>query len=95
MPLGNPLIRSVKQGIKRAHVEKGSQQRVRMPLAWGMLAGMQENVLSWGVGGRVMWTGLALSCCLMLRASELFAGKKGEYHSVCRFRKWGRSVLQI
>ena len=24
LPLGNPLIRSVKQGIKRAHVEKGT-----------------------------------------------------------------------
>ena len=41
MPLGNRLIRSVKQGIKRAHVEKGTQQRVKRPLAWGMLTRMQ------------------------------------------------------
>ena len=41
--LGNPLIRSIKQGIKRAHAEKGTQQRVRRPLTWGMLAGMQEK----------------------------------------------------
>ena len=26
MLLGNPLIKSVKQGIKRAHVEKGAQK---------------------------------------------------------------------
>ena len=44
MPLDNPLIRSGRQGIKRAHVEEGSQERVRRPLTWGMLTGMQENV---------------------------------------------------
>jgi len=87
VPLGNPFIRSVRQGIKRAHVEKGSQQRVRRPLTWGMLTGMQENVPSWGVGGRVMWIGLALSYFLMLRASELFAGKKGVYHKVYCLRR--------
>ena len=50
MPLGNLLIRSVRQGIKRAHVEKGTQQRVRRPFTSGMLTRMQERVLSWGVG---------------------------------------------
>ena len=44
MPLDNPLIRSGRQGIKRAHVEEGSQERVKRPLTWGMLTGMQENV---------------------------------------------------
>ena len=82
MPLGNPLIRSVKQGNKRAHVEKGTEQRMRRPLTWGMLTRMQESVPSWGVGGRVMSIGLALSYFLMLRASELFAGEKGEFHSI-------------
>ena len=84
MPLGNPLIRSVKQGIKRAHVEKGSQQRVRRLLTWQMLTGMQENIRPWGVGGRVMWISLALTYFPMLRASQLFAGKKGEYPTVYR-----------
>lgn len=87
LPLGNPLIRSVKQGIKRAHVEKGSQQRVRRPLTWGILTRMQESVPSWGVGGRVVWIGLALSYFLMLRASELFAGEKGEFHSIYCLRR--------
>ena len=32
LPLGNPLIRSVNQGIKTAHVEKGTQQSVITPL---------------------------------------------------------------
>ena len=35
LPRGNPLSKSVRQGIKRAHVEKGTQQRVRRPLTWG------------------------------------------------------------
>ena len=49
-PLGIPLIRSAKQGIKRAHVEKGTQQRVRRPFTWVMLTRMQESAPSWGVG---------------------------------------------
>ena len=73
MPLGNPLIRSVKQGIKRAHVEKCTQQRVRTPSTWGMLTRMQDSVPSCGVGGRVVWMGLALPF-FMFRASALFAG---------------------
>ena len=52
MPLGIPLIESVKQGTKRAHVEKGTQQRVRRPLTWGILTRMPESVPYWGVGGR-------------------------------------------
>ena len=80
LPLGNPLIRSVKQGIKRAHVEKGTQQRVRRPLTRGMLTNMQESIPSWGVGGRVVWVGLALSYFLMYGAAELFTGEKGEFH---------------
>ena len=44
LPLGNPLIKSVKQGIKRAHIEKGTQQRVRKSLTWGILTRMQESV---------------------------------------------------
>ena len=81
MPLGNPLIISVKQGINRAHVEKGTQQRVRTPLTWGILTRIQDSVPSWKVGGRVTWIGLALSYFLTLRASELFAGEEGEFHT--------------
>ena len=60
-PMNNPLIRSVTQGIKRAHAETGSQQRVRRPMTWGMLRGMQASIAPWGEGGRVLWIGLALS----------------------------------
>ena len=74
MPLGNPLIRSVRQATKGAHVEKGDQQRVRRPLTWGMLTRIQENVLSWEMAGKAMWIGLALSYFRMLRASEPFVG---------------------
>ena len=44
MPMSNPLIRSVRQGIKRAHVEMGSQQKVKRPWTWGVLTEMQEGV---------------------------------------------------
>ena len=32
VPMSNPLVGFVRQGIKRAHVEMGSQQKVRRPL---------------------------------------------------------------
>ena len=44
LPLGNPLIKSVKPGIERAHVEKSTQQRVRRSLTWGILTRTQESV---------------------------------------------------
>ena len=36
VPMSNPLIRSVRQAIKSAHIRMGNQQKVRRPLAWGM-----------------------------------------------------------
>ena len=82
MPMNNPLIRSVRQGIERAHVETGSQQRVRRPLTWGMLRGVQRSIASWGEGGRVLWISLALSFFFMLRTSELLAKERSVYHKV-------------
>ena len=54
-------IKAVKEGIKRAHVEGGSQQRIRRPLSWEMLEEMEEAAKEWGMGGRVAWIGLALT----------------------------------
>ena len=62
VPMGYPLIRSVSQGIKRAHVETGSQQRVRRPLTRRMFRGMQGSIASWVDRERVLWIGLPLSC---------------------------------
>ena len=59
--LGNSLIKSVKPGIKRAHVEKVTQQRARKPLTWGILTRMQESVPYWSTGVRVVWIGSTLS----------------------------------
>ena len=87
VPMSNPLIRSVRQGIKRAHVEMSRQQRVRRPLTRGMLTGMQGRVQAWGVGGRVLRIGLALPYLLMLRASELHAEGKGVLHRVYCLRR--------
>ena len=42
-----------------------------------ILTRVQESVPYWGVGGRVVWIGLAFSYFLMLQASELFAGERG------------------
>ena len=95
VPMSNPLIRSVRQGIKRGHVEMGSQQKMRRPLTWGMLTEMQESVQAWGVGGRMLWIGLALTYFLMLRASELFANGKalGVPQSIL-FEEGGCGALQ-
>ena len=41
---------------------------------------MQESSQAWGVGGRVIWIGLALSYFLKLRASELFVKEKVVFH---------------
>ena len=87
VPMSNPLIRSVGQGIKRAHVGMGSQQNVRRPLTWGVLTEMQESVQAWGIGGTVLWIGLALTNFLMLRTSELFAKGRGVFHKVYCLRR--------
>ena len=37
LPLSHFRVKAVKEGIKRAHVEGGTQQRMRRPLSWEML----------------------------------------------------------
>ena len=37
LPISHVRVKAVRRGIKRAHVESGSQQRVRRPLTWGKL----------------------------------------------------------
>lgn len=59
-PLGSPLVASVKRGVKGADVKKGTEQRVRKPLTWELTI-MHEIVPFRKAGGRVVWTGLALS----------------------------------
>ena len=86
-PLCNPLIKSMKQGIKRAHVDNGTQERARRPLMWGMLTRMQESFPYWEVGGGVVFIGLALPYFLTLRASELFTGEKGDFHNMYCLRR--------
>ena len=59
VPKGNPWIRSVRQGIKRAHIGMGSQQEVRRLLTRGMLTKMQKSVQAWGGkrAGVMDWSG--------------------------------------
>ena len=82
LPLKHFRIKAVKEGIKRSHVEGGYQQRVRRPLTWEMVKGMEEVAQSWGVGGRIAWIGLALTYLLLLRASELYAEDDGKVYAV-------------
>ena len=82
LPLNYFRIKAVKEGIKRVHVEGGTQQRMPRPLSWGMLKEMEEETKEWGVGWRVAWIGLALTYLLLLRASELFAEDDGRVHAL-------------
>ena len=82
LPLNHFRIKAVKEGIKRAHVEGGTQQRMRRPLSWEMLKGMEEAAKEWGMGGRVVWIRLVLTYLLLLRASELFAEDDGRVDAV-------------
>ena len=59
LTLNHFRIKAVKEGIKRAHVEGGTQQRIKRPLSWEMVKEMKEAAMEWGVGGRVAWIGLA------------------------------------
>ena len=87
LPVNHVRVRAVRQGIERALVESGSQQRLRRPLTWRMLAGMERGSQEWGMGSRVMWIGLALTYRLLLRASELFAEENGVFHELYCLRR--------
>ena len=70
MPVSHVRVKAVMQGAKRANIEGGSPQRLRRPSTWGMLAGMEGGSHQWGIGGRVVRIGLALTYLRLLRASE-------------------------
>lgn len=78
LPLDHFRIKAVRQGIKRAYVEVGNQPRLRRPLTWEPVKELERCAVDSGVGGRVMWMGLALSFILLLQASELLCGGCGE-----------------
>ena len=87
LPLNHFRIKTDREGIKRAHVEGGTQLRMRRPLSWEMLKEMEEATKEWGVGARVAWIGLPLTYLLLLRASELFAEDDGRLHAVYCLRR--------
>ena len=82
LPLNHYRIKAVKEGIQRAHVEGGTQQRVRRALSWEVFKGMEGVAKEWGVGERVASIGLALTYLLLLRASKLLAEDDGRVHTV-------------
>ena len=50
-------------------------------------SGVEESIGEWEVGGRTVYNGLALTCQLLLMASELFAEDGGKVQQVyCRSR---------
>ena len=87
LPLQHFRIQAVKKGVRRAYAEAGNQARVRRPLTWEMTRVMEESIGAWGVGGRIVWIGLALTYQLLLRASELFAEEGGKVHEVYCLRR--------
>ena len=86
MPLQHFRIKAVIKGIKRAHLGIGNQHRVRRSLTWEMIWVIEKGFGDWGVGERIVWTGLALTYQLQLRASELLAVEGGDVHEVCCLR---------
>ena len=48
MPIVHLRARVVRQGVKRVHVVSGNQQRLRRPLTWGILVGMDGAAKSEG-----------------------------------------------
>ena len=76
----------MKHGIKRAHVEKDTQQREKaVAVRYTDENAGQRPVLR--VRGRVECIGLAFPYFVFLRASELFALEKGDFHSIqCLWR---------
>ena len=60
------------------HVKKKAQ--VRLPLSWSLPSQGRQAPISMEDGGRVMWLGLAVSYCLLFRASQLWAYADAEVH---------------
>lgn len=79
----------MRQGIRRAHVEICNHPKLRRPLTWEVVKGLEGCAVVWGVGERVVWMGLALSFLLLLWASELFADDRGDVHAVYCLRRGG------
>ena len=48
LPIVHVRARVVRQGVKRVHVVSGNQQRLRRPLTWGILVGMDGAAKSEG-----------------------------------------------
>lgn len=69
-------------------MKKVNQQRVKRRLARAMPRGMQEeSVPMLGLGGRVLWVGLALPYSLVLRAVYMSARDYEAFHKVyCLWR---------
>ena len=87
LPLQHFRIQAVKKGIRRAHAEAENHARVRRPLTWEIISVVEESIGEWGVGGRIVWIGLALTYQLLLRASDLFAEEGGKVHEVYCLRR--------
>ena len=74
-------MKAVREGIQSAHVGAGSQQRVRKPRMSELIEALDVHTIEWEVEDiRTVWIGLALSHLLMLRASKLFVGDRGDFH---------------
>ena len=92
LPTSAPLIKRALNGVARSHVAAGTPKRVRRPISWDTLLEGQCLAPSWGQGGRVLWTCLALGYFFVARSDEIFASATGVVHSP---RRPGWSIPSI
>ena len=86
LSLGNQIGKTMNQeGTRR----EGCGAEIEQPTEVGYADENAREHSLLGVGGTVVWIGLALSYFLVLRASELLAGEKGEFHSIYCLRSRG------
>ena len=70
LPTSHCMIVAVGKGIDPAHGLTQKKTQVRLPSTWALLSQGKQVVASIVDGSHIMWSGLALSCFLLCRASE-------------------------
>lgn len=80
-------LEGVRQGIKRRHVEKGTQTRTRRPLTRGMLSYMEGEMERWnrrerGKGTVARCSAIEPNCW---EHRKLYAVRNGEAHEITRY----------
>ena len=81
------VIANALKDAARMHADVGNQATVRRPVSWDMLLAGEKLIPTWRAGGRVLWLALCASFCLLIRASEMFAGIRLRVHETYCLRR--------